>query len=108
MDLTKYHSFHFIGIGGMGMRALAVILLDKGERISGSDVADSPFLRDFRKKGAEIYIGHEASHVKGADCVVISSAISEEIQSFWKRDVLVFPYSIAPTCWRPCSSGAKA
>ena len=67
MDLTKYHSFHFIGIGGMGMRALAVILLDKGERISGSDVADSPFLRDFRKKGAEIYIGHEASHVKGAD-----------------------------------------
>ncbi|MDY4795832.1 MAG: UDP-N-acetylmuramate--L-alanine ligase, partial [Dialister sp.] len=78
MDLTKYHSFHFIGIGGMGMRALAVILLDKGERISGSDVADSPFLRDFRKKGAEIYIGHEASHVKGADCVVISSAISEE------------------------------
>ena len=42
MDLTKYHSFHFIGIGGMGMRALAVILLDKGERISGSDVADSP------------------------------------------------------------------
>lgn len=78
MDLTKYHSFHFIGIGGMGMRALAVILLGKGERISGSDVADSPFLRDFRKKGAEIYIGHEASHVKGADCVVISSAISEE------------------------------
>ena len=78
MDLTKYHSFHFIGIGGMGMRALAVILLDKGERISVSDVADSPFLRDFRKKGAEIYIGHEASHVKGADCVVISSAISEE------------------------------
>ena len=30
MDLTKYHSFHFIGIGGMGMRALAVILLGVG------------------------------------------------------------------------------
>ena len=50
MDLTKYHSFHFIGIGGMGMRALAVILLDKGERISGSDVQTLPFCAISEKK----------------------------------------------------------
>ena len=30
MDLNAYKSFHFIGIGGMGMRALAEILLEKG------------------------------------------------------------------------------
>ena len=56
MDLTKYHSFHFIGIGGMGMRALAVILLDKGSAFPVPMWQTSPFLRDFRKKGAEIYI----------------------------------------------------
>ena len=44
MDLNAYHMFHFIGIGGMGMRALAKILLDKGIKISGSDVVDSCLL----------------------------------------------------------------
>ena len=78
MDLQAYHRFHFVGIGGMGMRALAVILLDKGYEISGSDMNDSPFLEDFRKKGATIYIGHDASHVRGADCLIISSAISPD------------------------------
>ena len=78
MDLQAYHRFHFVGIGGMGMRALAVILLDKGYEVSGSDMNDSPFLEDFRKKGATIYIGHDASHVRGADCLIISSAISPD------------------------------
>ena len=78
MDLQAYHRFHFVGIGGMGMRALAVILLDKGYEISGSDMNDSPFLEDFRKKGATIYIGHDASHVRGADCLILSSAISPD------------------------------
>ena len=99
MDLQAYHRFHFVGIGGMGMRALAVILLDKGYEISGSDMNDSPFLEDFRKKGATIYIGHDASHVRGADCLIISSAISpdnpelleakkEGIPTFHRSDVL--------------------
>ena len=66
MDLNAYKSFHFIGIGGMGMRALAEILLEKGYTVSGSDMADSPVLADFRSRGAHIAIGHDASHVKGA------------------------------------------
>lgn len=78
MDLNSYKSFHFIGIGGMGMRALAEILLEKGYTVSGSDMADSPVLANFRSRGAAISIGHDASHVKGAGCVVISSAISED------------------------------
>lgn len=65
MNLNEYTNFHFIGIGGMGMRALAEILLEKGYSVSGSDMADSPMLADFRKRGASIYIGHDASHVKG-------------------------------------------
>ena len=78
MNLNEYTNFHFIGIGGMGMRALAEILLEKGYSVSGSDMADSPMLADFRKRGASIYIGHDASHVKGEGCVVISSAISKD------------------------------
>ena len=78
MDLNTYHRFHFVGIGGMGMRALATILLDKGFAVSGSDMNDSAFLQDFRKKGALISIGHAASHVQGADCLIVSSAISSD------------------------------
>ena len=93
MDLNKYHRFHFVGIGGMGMRALAKILLDKGYDVSGSDMNDSPFLEDFRKKGAHVFIGHEASHVKGADCLIISSAISDdnpELLEARKENIPVF------------------
>lgn len=78
MNLKLYKNFHFIGVGGMGMRALAEILLEKGYSVSGSDMADSPALADFRKRGASIYIGHDASHVSDEGCIVISSAISDD------------------------------
>ena len=78
MDLIKYKRFHFIGIGGMGMRALAEILLEKGFTISGSDLSDSPAIDDFRARGAAIFIGHHSSNIKGADCVIVSSAISSD------------------------------
>ena len=78
MDLQKFHRLHFIGIGGMGMRALAEILIEKGMHISGSDMKESDYLDFMRKQGAEIFVGHEAAHVEGADGVVISSAISKE------------------------------
>lgn len=45
MNLKEYTNFHFIGIGGMGMRALAEILLEKGYSVSGSDMADSRCLK---------------------------------------------------------------
>lgn len=52
MNLKEYTNFHFIGIGGMGMRALAEILMEKGYSVSGSDMADSPVLENFRKRGS--------------------------------------------------------
>lgn len=93
MNLKEYTNFHFIGIGGMGMRALAEILLEKGYSVSGSDMADSPVLENFRKRGASIFIGHDASHVKGEGCVVISSAISEdnpELMEARRKQIPVF------------------
>lgn len=78
MDLNAYHMFHFIGIGGMGMRALAKILLDKGIKISGSDVVDSLATQQFREQGVPIYIGHKKENINQADVVIISSAISSD------------------------------
>ncbi|MBE3577727.1 MAG: UDP-N-acetylmuramate--L-alanine ligase [Limnochordales bacterium] len=66
---------HFIGIGGVGMSALARILLARGERVSGSDLHPSRITEELAELGATIYIGHRAEQVKGADEVVVSAAI---------------------------------
>lgn len=55
MDLQKFQRLHFIGIGGMGMRALAEILIEKGMKISGSDVHNSDYLQ-FMKKQEPIFL----------------------------------------------------
>lgn len=68
--------YHLIGIGGTGMSALAKILMDKGIRVSGSDLVASPKLERLRKEGAQIYIGHSAGNIPPeVDHVVVSSAI---------------------------------
>ncbi|HIZ76658.1 MAG TPA: UDP-N-acetylmuramate--L-alanine ligase [Firmicutes bacterium] len=76
---SQRESVHFIAIGGIGMSALAKILLSMGYRVSGSDEKESDRLQELRSLGATIYIGHAAEHVP-ADCkeVIYSSAINME------------------------------
>ncbi len=72
----KYQHIHFIGIGGIGMSGIAELLLNLGYRVSGSDKKVSEITARLAGLGATIYAGHDASHVHGADVVVVSSAIS--------------------------------
>jgi UDP-N-acetylmuramate--alanine ligase len=93
MDLTNFHQLHFIGIGGMGMRALAQVMLSRGIGVSGSDLSDSPALEQFRREGARIYIGHRPGQADHAEGVVISSAISAdnpELQDAREKGIPVF------------------
>lgn len=68
---------HFVGIGGIGMSGIAEVLLNLGFRISGSDISDTSILEQLGKAGAKIFIGHDASHIEGADAVVYSSALDK-------------------------------
>ena len=76
MNEKKIH-VHFIGIGGSGMSGLALILLDSGYKVSGSDIASSKITSRLTDKGAIIFKGHNENNVENADLVVISSAIHE-------------------------------
>lgn len=76
--LTGIKKVHFIGIGGAGMSALAQILLEKGYEVSGSDMKDSAMTGILRDLGAKVFIGHRAENVRGAEAIVVSSAIREE------------------------------
>ena len=68
---------HLIGIGGIGVSAVALVLLARGYRVTGSDVRESQITEALRAEGADIAIGHRADRVDGADLVVYSTAIPE-------------------------------
>lgn len=68
---------HFIGIGGAGMSAIARVLSEMGQRVSGSDLKASRNTERLRAGGITVHIGHDAKHVERAKRVVVSSAIRE-------------------------------
>ncbi|MGH8900561.1 MAG: UDP-N-acetylmuramate--L-alanine ligase [Egibacteraceae bacterium] len=68
---------YFVGIGGIGMCAVAKICAARGGRVAGSDVRVSAVVEALRRLGCEVHIGHAAEQVTGASCVVVSQAIRE-------------------------------
>lgn len=74
--LDRVQRVHIIGIGGAGMSALASLLLEAGRQVSGSDLKESAVLERLRLLGAQVYLGHAASYVDGADLVAYSTAIA--------------------------------
>ena len=90
----KVKRIHFVGIGGAGMIGIAKVLLQKGYKISGSDISDSKDLKKIRKDGAKIYIGHSKKNIVGANLLVISSAINKknpELLQAKKESITVIP-----------------
>src|SRR6187200_1666139 len=69
---------HFIGIGGSGMSGLARMFLARGIRVSGSDRADGPVLRELAALGACVHVGHDAANLGDADTVIHTGAIWPE------------------------------
>jgi UDP-N-acetylmuramate--alanine ligase len=69
---------HFVGIGGAGMSGIAEVLLNQGYRISGSDLGETTVTRRLVALGAEVFVGHDAGHIEGADAIVTSTAVKED------------------------------
>ncbi|MGL4397100.1 MAG: UDP-N-acetylmuramate--L-alanine ligase [Hyphomicrobium sp.] len=67
--------FHIIGIGGIGMSAIAEILVAKGYTVQGSDQKESANVKRLRAKGIRVFVGHDAVNLIGARYVVISTAV---------------------------------
>ncbi|MGB3827595.1 MAG: UDP-N-acetylmuramate--L-alanine ligase [Ornithinimicrobium sp.] len=68
---------HLIAIGGAGMSGVALLFLEAGMVVSGSDAAPSHALEVLAQAGATVHVGHDPSHLGDADTVVISGAVSE-------------------------------
>lgn len=73
--IEKFRRWHFVGIGGAGMSAIARILTEKGLEVQGSDLKESRFTRQLSELGVKVFIGHQPENIAGAEVVVFSTAI---------------------------------
>ncbi len=69
---------HFIAIGGAGMSGLALVCHRLGATVTGSDRAESSYLRRLRAAGLEPRVGHDPEAVPAAAEVVVSTAIADD------------------------------
>jgi UDP-N-acetylmuramate--alanine ligase len=74
----KLKHIHMIGIGGTGMNGIAEVLLNLGYKVSGSDLQLSEVTARLSRLGAKVHRGHRAERARGADVVVVSSAVHED------------------------------
>lgn len=75
VKLADCQQIHCIGIGGIGLSAIAEILIDRGYKVTGSDMRESDITERLASDGAHIFTGHRAENVEGADLVVYSAAV---------------------------------
>jgi UDP-N-acetylmuramate--alanine ligase len=75
LDKRRVKHVHFIGIGGIGLSAIARVLHADGYTVSGCDARMTPLTDELQRLGMTVHDGHDASHVQGADVIVVSSAV---------------------------------
>ncbi|GIP31358.1 UDP-N-acetylmuramate--L-alanine ligase [Paenibacillus sp. J2TS4] len=73
------------------MSAIAKVMLEMGYNVSGSDLASQELIEKLEARGAQVYIGHQANHVQGADLVVYSTALSKDNVEMRKAEELHIP-----------------
>ena len=64
INLSEYKRIHCIGIGGIGLSAIAEILISRGYTVSGSDMRESEITDRLADDGAVIYTGHRGENVE--------------------------------------------
>ena len=69
---------HFVGIGGIGMSAIAEVLHNRGFRVQGSDMSEGANVHRLREKGIAVHVPHDGEHVAKAEVLVLSTAIKPD------------------------------
>lgn len=96
-----YKKIHFIGIGGIGMSALARMFLSQGARVTGSDSSESEIITDLKNEGISVAVGQVAENISDdIDCIIYTLAIGEDNPEFiaarelsQKNNVPMFTYA---------------
>jgi len=79
MNLDICKSIHLIGIGGIGISALARIFLQQHKQVSGSDLRQNLITEDLTELGAQVSIGHKKENITNdIDLVIYSTAVPDD------------------------------
>lgn len=78
MNLMNCKHIHCVGIGGIGLSAIAEILLSRGYQVSGSDIKENEITKHLEELGAKIFFQHEAENLGDTDLLIYSAAVSME------------------------------
>ena len=76
--LKQKQPIHFVGIGGIGMSALAALLHHQGLRVQGSDSGQNAQTAALSAQGITVFNGHTAQQINGVGAVVLSTAIAAD------------------------------
>ncbi len=100
--------FHIVGIGGIGMSAIAEVMHTRGYRVQGSDLKDGANLERLRARGIPCQIGHDPANVEGAAYLVISSAVkagNPEFEAARERGMpIIRRAEMLAELMRPCAT----
>lgn len=77
-EMRRIKHIHFVGIGGAGMCGIAEVLKNQGYKVSGSDIKASKTTVQLEQNGIKVFIGHAEDNIKGANVLVVSTAIDPE------------------------------
>ncbi|MFW2040194.1 UDP-N-acetylmuramate--L-alanine ligase [Acinetobacter sp. ULE_I001] len=77
-EMRRIKHIHFVGVGGAGMCGIAEVLKNQGYKVSGSDIKASKTTAQLEENGIKVFIGHTADNIKGANVLVVSTAIDPE------------------------------
>lgn len=74
-DIKTQKKIHFIGLGGIGMSALAFILREWNIAVQGSDLKENYLTEKLRKSGAIYFVGHNAENITDDITLVVQTSI---------------------------------
>lgn len=74
-DIKNQSKIHFIGLGGIGMSALAFILREWGIEVQGSDMSENYLTPKLREKGATYFVGHDAKNITDDVSLIVQTSI---------------------------------
>lgn len=95
--MIRHQRIFVVGIGGIGVSALARILRGRGKSVSGSDIEDSEIIEDLRKEGIQAAITHRAENLpQDADLLIYSNAVPDGNPERIKAGKLEIPQSSYP------------
>jgi UDP-N-acetylmuramoylalanine-D-glutamate ligase len=86
LDLKTIKNVHFIGIGGIGISAIARMMMQEGKEVTGQDLTNSEIVKELVNEGAEVKIGQALENIpRNTDLIIYTIAIENYAPDLYEK-----------------------